>query len=489
MAGSSGDASAGSDGPVPPQRLSPGPAPAPSPSPSIVFNPFTVGGFTYSADPVFRGTITGFGWGPAGFGVSDGEAGPARVWYGTQNCATFRVDGTGVLDLKGGSATTIDSFPHVSLLSPGSVDALPPSMRGFSRPIQQHLDPAYDRRSELKPFRWGVRMRADGRVHTDSRGHYLVVMRFDDGSTMANGWDPVSNAPSSSLSSGDTNLITGEQTFFNAFRAHVNAPPANSHFCRWRERTSIQLQPRCIDTPNVTAGDVSGATRRLCYDRGMLQGEYQLTAADGRMRESGFFEDNRPVDGWGFWWASGSQRASGDFTKSGVPTGEWTFRDASGRVTSKVPFTGVYGTLSSTAMLRVLDGVYTEYSYGTSRVYESGRVLSGHKDGPWKTDDSTTLPSNDGTMITSESLWDAGSLTPAGTFCVNKDCVTRSTPRLLQIRTYKWVNTCPYPHPWMQEVRYGADGRATGKTCYRIDGTPKSSTVTALPSCPTVSCQ
>lgn len=475
--------------PTPTPAPAPAPTPAPTPSPPLFGTTFVLDGVRYSADPVFREVITGFGWPAYGSGVTDGEGNGARVWYGADSCLTFRFAGIGALDRRGGTSTTIDSFPHVPVITaPGTFDAFLPRMRGFSNPIQALPDPAYDRRSDIKSFLWGVRLKADGTVYRDSRGHYVFVMRFEDGTTLANGWDPATNAPSTTLTSGDLDLITGAQPVTNSLRSHVNAAPANSHFCRWRESTSQTLQPRCIETA-VTAGAITG-TRKLCYDRGMLQGAYTLTGSDGRVRESGFFEDNRPIGSWGFFSDAATMAVAGTFNNSGMATGEWVYHDTAGRPVRKVPFNGVYTPSGRTPLLRTLEGSYTEIYTSGPNAYQTGSLVKGQKSGPWSTYAPTTLTSNDGTMIVREEVWDPATLVRTGTFCyATGDCVPTSTSQLRSLRTYNWVRTCPYTFPWMEETRYGTDGRPTGSTCYRITGTPKSSTVSALPSCPTVSCQ
>lgn len=258
--------------------------------------------------------------------------------------------------------------------------------------------------------------------------------------------------------------------------------------CTGKFLTAETLQPRCIETA-VTAGAITG-TRKLCYDRGMLQGTYTLTGSDGRVRESGFFEDNRPVGSWGFFSDAATMAVAGTCNNSGMATGEWVYHDTAGRPMRKVPFNGVYTPSGRTPLLRTLEGSYTEIYTSGPNAYQTGSLVKGQKSGPWSTYAPTTLASNDGTMIVREELWDPTTLVRTGTFCHSTgDCVPTSTSQLRSLRTYNWVRTCPYTFPWMEETRYGTDGRPTGSTCYRITGTPKSSTVSALPSCPTVSCQ
>src|SRR5690606_31899743 len=170
------------------------------PHEGAAFNPhgptFVLNGVTYSSSPVADETITGFAYPLTGMGISDGEVAGARVWYGANSCISFRTAGTGVQDMKGGTSTTIDSFPWKKLeFVPGTKNVGTAKMRGFNYPIQYVMDPDYDRRSELRQFQWGVRLNDDGSVYVTSDGYYDFALKFADGSTMHGLWDPSINAP------------------------------------------------------------------------------------------------------------------------------------------------------------------------------------------------------------------------------------------------------------------------------------------------------
>jgi hypothetical protein len=405
------------------------------------------------------------------------------VWYGANSCATFRRDGSGVQDLKGGSSTTIDSFPWKAVsFAPGSESVAVPRMRGYSYPLVSVLDPAYQRRAELKAFQWGVRLKADGSVHTDSRGHYEFALRFADGSVQRNGWNPVTRAPSTELMSGDGNLITGEQAFNNVLRDHVNTPPSTGHFCTFREATSMQLEPRCVETP-YTNGAVTG-TRRLCYLAGMLNGAYSVTRSDGRALESGQFTSNRPSGGWTQYRDDGTRLVSGSFNTDGLQFGEWLHYDTSDRLSARVPFVGVVTPSGRGTYHRVLDGTLSSYSTAVRAVEITGRVLEGKRADWWKTYEQTTDAGTNGQRLYQEHQYDATTQQTTGSFCYGSgDCVPTTQSWLKTLRTYVW-QACGVAYPYMREVRYNTNGSPAGTSCFRINGTSASFTTEAMTFCP-----
>lgn len=421
---------------------------------------FVVDGITYHTGPVLLEQITGFAWPIAGgMGINDGEAGGARVWYGTNSCMTFRIDGSGVQDMKGGTTTTIDSFPWLDLrFEPGTWSAAFPTMRGFARPIRGILDPSYDRRSELRSFRWGVRLNADGSVYRDVRGHYEFYLKFEDGSALRAAWDPAANGPASDYS--------------NALRGFTNAVPT-SHFCYFREATSVQLEPYCPETP--TTNPVNGR-RKLCYFKGQLNGEYQLWDQYDRTLEEGRFENNRPVGGWFFSRDDGTPYANGSFAENGLQTGEWTYYDANGSRSETVPFTGgtwLYEPWN--AYLRTVTGRYTKYENGLPS--QEGSLWEGHENGWWY--------SYRGSVRAEGREYDANTQIATGaSTCYNNDCLKHTRSWLKTFQTYIW-SACGVSTPWVREVRYNYDGSPAATTCYQLNGTPQEPEIGAeLPHCP-----
>jgi len=415
---------------------------------------FVVNGITYHTGPVLTEKITGFGWPLTGVSINDGEAAGGRVWYGTNSCMTFRIDGRGVQDMKGGTSTTIDSFPWVETqFKPGTKGVAIPQMRGFTYPVRSLPDPNYNRRSELRGFQWGVRINDDGSVHRDSNGYYEFYLKFDDGSVLRAAWDPATNGPASSFS--------------NALRGYVNTPPTQSHFCIFREATSQDLVTHCLT--NTTTSNPTNGKRTLCYKAGYLNGEYRLEDQYGNTLEEGQFENNRPSGGWQFLRDDGTLLANGSFAENGAPGGEWTYYDNTGSKSEVVRFSSAASLYEPwNAYFRHLDGRYMKYQGGM--LNEEGSLLEGQQNGWWYYYRAPTGP-NAGVLYEAHE-YDANTQIPTGgTMCRNGDCIPLTRSWLKSTQNYNW-SACGVQTPWITERTYNYDGSLATTTCYRLNGTP-----------------
>lgn len=442
------------------------------PRPNLYGDTFVVDGISYSPSPVLNSHIKGFAYDIAtGSGVSDGESGGSHVWYGNNSCLSFRIDGTGTQDQKGGRNASFYSFPLVSLeWKPGTVQA-----RLMGGPnASQIVDPTYDRRSELHNFRWGVRLNANGTVYEDGDGYYQVYVQFLDGSPPLRGaWDPVTQKPATDL------YIGGLADMYSNTLADLSTDlPASQHFCMFREQTSISLPSlgtgRCITT--LDTGTASPyLNRTYCYSSGMIQGEYSAVDVNGTLRESGEYFANKKAGGWTFWNPDGTTLASGSYDDVGLQTGEWTYHDYAGALSEIVNFRGSLEASSHGTYYVLLDGSYKKYNTFTGLLAESGRLVLGEKDGWWKDFDS-------------EIEYDATILLPAGTQCYTTSAGTDCTPYY-----DSWLKTrknydfdC---HSVLTVTSYTTGGDFNGQVCYRIDGTPDSYTIGETVTCPSVSCR
>lgn len=442
------------------------------PPEGVPFNPhgptFVLDGVTYSSSPVADETITGFAYPLTGMGISDGEVAGARVWYGANSCISFRTAGTGVQDMKGGTSTTIDSFPWKKLeFAPGTKTVGTAKMRGFNYPIQYVVDPDYDRRSELREFQWGVRLNDDGSVYVTSDGYYDFALKFTDGSTMHGLWDPSINAPA------DKFLISiGWDQVNNGLRNFSNALPTTGHFCMFREVTSVTLEPRCVETP-ASPGD---RTRKLCYMNGMLNGDYRLTGPNGEPIEGGEFENNRPSGGWTVWQDDGSVWHSGSFSEEGAQSGAWEVQSGDTKITA--PFSSALTATDRDTFTRYLDGSYLEHVNGILRL--EGQLVKGYEDGWWNTYNSS------GHLARADE-YDAGTLITDGEICYSGgDCVETKHAWRKQSQIYTW-NSCF--GSYRTDVQWNFDGSFASETCYTLNGTPAEPSLGAVRVCPKVSCQ
>lgn len=438
----------GGDGPVAPG----GDTPAP-PSPPIAT--FQADGFSYSPDPVTRGTVRGFARDLAGgAGISSREIGNgATVWYGAETCVGFQSLGTGLVDLKGGTNTQVTSFPWIRVGALANTKSFfIPTMRGVSSgmgPLSAILDPNYQRASELRRFRWGVRVDAAGTVVRDDRGHYDFVMLFEDGTTSHAAWDPATNAPADRLFIGN---------YRNALDDFTHDVPTQSHFCMMKEQTSQEITAYC---PEVPVNNPAGGIRKLCYMGGMLNGPYELKTSAGRTVEAGSFESNRATGGWSFWRDDGSMIATGTVNAQGLATSTWEYFDTLGRKTTIAPFSGQLQAAADGSLSTWLDGAHTDYTYaGTDVLTSSGRVRQGRMDGWWEQFRNTTKLSDQEYSSTDG--------------------------RLRTNRSFNWPSCGIAPH--VVQTSYG-DGVPNITTCYALSGTPQQPVVGAQRTCPAASCQ
>jgi len=440
----------------------------------LIEGAFEVDGFTYTPKPVFDAVVTGFGYPAAGAGISDGEASGAHVWYGSDSCVSFRHGGSGVRDMKGGTSTTITSFPHIDVdIATGTESSQMATMRGYSGLLDSVLDPQYVRRDELRTFQWGVRVKADGTVHRDSNGMYEFVMKFEDGSVQRAAWDPTTNAPSTKFMDGDMDLITGEDTYTNLLKGYSTDLPPKGHFCMFREQTSVQLAPRCVEE-QVTSF-ISG-TRTLCYSSGMLQGDYTFKSPTGTLLETGKFENNRPAQTWTFYRDDGTLSAQGGFDAStGTLTGEWKYFNTAGQLYQVRNYSGTLTPASNGEFTTVLDGAWADYNPGSSvnsLAEQTGQIVDGERDGVWTTYQRTLDAGTDGKRIWVQEVYDAGTQ-------------LNGTSLIKSRRTYHWQSCFGQ---YMKEAQYNFDGSFASESCSTLVGTSASFTLTPR-ACPTVSCQ
>lgn len=426
---------------------------------------FVVDGISYSSSPVAIETVTGFAYPLAGVGISDGYASGARVWYGSGSCLSFHSVGTGVQDMKGGTSTTIDSFPWTRLeFTPGSMGVAIPQMRGFTYPIRYMLDPEYDRTSELREFQWGVRLESDGSVYVDSNGYHEYLLRFADGTTSRAAWDPSTNAPADTFFAGESS---------NLLRRFSNSLPSSGHFCRFREQTSIQLEPRCVET---TASNVGNAKRKLCYSGGMLNGEYTLTRTDGSTIETGKFLNNRPAEGWTFWDDQKEVAFSGSFNEHGLQSGDWEYHGF-GSQRRQIPFSSVTKPSPNGALYRFLDGRYIEQEASTVRL--EGRLLEGFEHEWWYSYDSSGA-------IQEATQYDATRLITTGQQCLvgGGECVDIKQSLRTKTQTFRW-KACGVAYPYRIDRVWNTNGTMASQSCVKLQGTPQEySVVEQLSSCP-----
>ena len=422
---------------------------------------FEIGGIRYSTSPVLKGDINGFAYSlEEGAGVNDGAAQSGHVWHGKKSCMTFRFDGTGVVDSKGGSNTRLYDFPWVTMeLEPGS--AVSPMLVGLDseeHPAgKQVLAPDYDRASELHRFQWGVRLNDDGSLYTDSLGNYEYAMKYLDGDLAGTvdkaRWAPETDAPAS--------------TPGHALYGYSTAEPKEQHFCMFHEvltKNADDLGPMCLKTEVAESGLSPALTRKHCYAGGMLQGEYEVVRADGVPFQSGQFQDNRPVGGWAFHDKNtGKLRAKGTFSAAGVHDGKWDMYEA-GVLSRTVPFAGALKLTEFGFYAAVLEGEYSEYDVAKTTLKLRGSLLENKKNGWWS--------NFDGEKLVATEEYDASTQIPDGasTCFKMKDgsskCVKHTSSWLKQRKSFDWAK-CSTSNT-MTHFVYDQAGKVTSKTCYDI---------------------
>lgn len=428
---------------------------------------FEVDGIRYSAAPVSLGEIEGFGFSyETGAGVDDGAGEPGRVWYDGAACFTFRQDGTGMKDTMGGQSANTGMFPRAPLSSaPGAASGGWAPHRDSS--VNSPFAAGFERDSAMWDFQWGVRLEEDGSVYLDFAGRYEFYIRFtaEDGpwsDTVS--WEPGAG-PQSAL------LVLDQPT---------EDPPADQHFCFFRVRREGEGGEARICRERT--GGFPAATEHACYDRGMLDGPYRVTTAEGIEIEAGEFALGRPVGAWTFAGPTGLPRASGSYDEAGVRFGAWAFYDDLGHPQETWSFKGIL-TTDAFGTHEWVDGPYTRYrapSEGipSGHVQEEGTYTRGKKDAWWTEYD-------DRDRLITATQYDVERQLPTGSqSCVSVEgeqvCedVTRSA--ILQVIHYDW-GICNPGENYMSVLGFE---RAGPETCFEVEGDPHEPVQGAPTECP-----
>lgn len=435
---------------------------------------FEFQGARYSAGPVGQGLITGFSYDFAGAAaVHDGETG-GRVWYGSSYCVTFRPDGTGVLDWAGGTTQRLSEFPWIGVEAiPGEAESAAAASPQAMQPAgDMIMDPEYDRASELRPFRWGVRLNEDQTIYEDYDGFYETRLEFEDGSPASTlAWDPATNSHGTLLP-GSGQLTT--------------ELPADNHFCRFREVASTSLADqhmRCVQTVEEYSGGLS-FMKSHCYARGMVQGPYSMTDINGVEIESGMFEDNHPVGDWTLRSLEGVLWASGSFNEHGLHQGKWQGYDYQGLLSTVATFKGNLNPTGRGTYYRALDGAFEAYvvsqTSGSAYLNRSGSLVDGKRSGPWRTYDEA------GGLVSDEN-YDLATQIPNGETCYSLEeggfeCVPVSLSWRTNAFWYDWGG-CVSGSNTLTFSTFNTDGSSISMECFELEGTPQEPTKGASKSC------
>ena len=435
---------------------------------------FEVDGDVYSPSPVTNGDIAGLGYSyTEAAGVIDHgpDGGSGHVWYGDDNCVTFRVDGTGWVDTKGGRDDSSNSFPYVHVGGPPNGDH-PPRVNFYpGTPLSRHLKPGYNRSDDLWHFRWGVRLDTDGNVYEGFGGRHEYYLLFSD-----------DNAP---LNSGTHDFTPGDgPEIYGVFDYLSLESPSGHHFCHFYEkRSQVVGDDGLLCRERVLTSVTGQPTEHACYARGMLQGSYTLTTETGAEVVRGNFKDNRPVDGWSSYDEQGNRLGGGKFDENGARFGEWeVFRD--GRPAKRF---NVSGTIVETEFgyHQELDGAYTSYfaDVAGAPVHEDGKYTDSHKDGAWNIYD------RDG-KLQEQIRYDADNQIASGSSqCITDDegqehCVDRTRSARVQKIVYDW-GECFSGKNYMVIIDYDNADEAIERNCFEIEGSysePKKGASTTCPS-------
>lgn len=412
---------------------------------------FEIDGVKYSAAPVVSGDIEGFGYSLYTMVGGDGATEAGRVWYGRNDCWTFRLDGTGIADARGGRNATRSHFPLVGLSAePGAAGGA--TFSSVTRMLGEFVDPDYVRSSDLWDFRWGVRLNDDGSLYENYRGDY--EFKFDFVSA---------EAPWASTSHGWALGVGPEPYGVISEPSEVGA--TNQHFCRFRHVRSELVDDdglTCRETV-ITAG--VEMVERSCYADGMLNGPYSVTTPAGVV-ESGTFKDNQRVGGWAYYDELGTKIATANYDDKGIPTGKFEYYDYSGRPWETVTFSG-YLRRSVFGLHYELDGPYTEYSRDVEippgTIVGKGTHTRGKKDQWWLAFDRM------GRLVKADQ-YDATRQIPTGAqYCLRpygEPEICLDLTRSAYTRAIVYNYTCNPDSPYMSSRLLDDDGGTTSEVCH-----------------------
>ena len=442
---------------------------------------FVLDGARYSSLPVSSGEIDGFSHSSAAaLAIHDGdpEGGNGHVWYASNHCVTFRPDGTGLFDPKGGTSA------NPRLMLPWSkVDPMP-GASGWVPPIPHAdpagtdlLDPSYDRRSELRKFRWGVRLDDDGTIYEDTRGNYIYGFVFED-----DGLPPLSTL-SWHKEDGPGGVGLGVLS---------TQPPEKAHHCYFYEHVSPTnpfVPERCVESEITYLG--TPAFVRACYSAGLISGDYRLflrgeSAGDETDLIVGQFEKGRPTGNWTFRGPGGEWVASGSYGELGLAQGRWELY-LEGRLDEVVTFSPELKD-SPVGHFRVRDGAYEDWNFdwSASEVFlaEDGRLREDKRDGVWRRYET------DG-CVKEEMKYDFEQQKVTAEVCWSVEgervCVDQTESVLVEQRRFLW-DYCPGTH-LLEVLHRDRDGKVTMTECFELSGTCREPEVGGKRECPTATCQ
>jgi hypothetical protein len=427
---------------------------------------FEVDGKPYSAEPVFRGVVSGFGYSfTAGAGVSDGDGQAGHVWQDDDACYSFRPNGTGVVDLMGGRAADHREFPRISLQAyPGTPEVGLATSRFDVVIGRDVIDPTYTRHSSLVGFRWGVRLNDDGTVHQDPGSGMLEVrIRGDEGyfGVRTIEWDPTTNAPkSSNLDPLTTELST------------------KHGFCRFFEKRTQDASlddTRCFTTEE-SDGQGTMFEKSACYLAGELNGPYEVTRkSDDVVVEGGGFERNRPVGGWTLNNTRPDLQQLGEFNADGLANGLWRMQGGE----LEVSFAG---TLKIALGLPsyVVSGPSVEYDRdqaGALIKRRKGDYKDGKLSGDW------LAFADDGCVATLEG-YDFDTQIPDGRVCLQAGECMEVTRSWMRRRVFFNFGRCIRNSTFAEQLVYGQNGETRSSTCFEIEGQCTEPQLGAERDCP-----
>lgn len=436
---------------------------------------FTIDGVDYSAQPVTKGYITGFGGsGPV---ITGTDASPGRLWYGGNACYAFGMDGNAKADAMGGTGINVNRFgdnlvstsSHPGLATAPSVPLIPS--------LQVHPD--FNRSDAVEEFKWGVQLDEDGFPKRDFQNRWVFYIKFSSDSEFDSGtygWEEGEETPISRSWAFDSPL------------GSISRDASNSPYCFWKEPNPLingEQEPHCRTRSVSYFGEYGPAlTYEECYSSGLNHGDFTITMADGTEVLRGNYNKGLPANQWFIGYPNGLMRASGRFNENGMRIGEWiyNFNDGAPHYVLNIKSWKETGF----GYHEILDGFYHEYFRKQDDSYSflgnEGKYIEGYRDGWWFNYDEEG-------RLQEAKRFNGQQLIPhfRDEYCTsdNSYCEPALTHWREEEIYYSW-GTCIPDRYFYRRTTYASDGSQLSQSCREFD--PDWNNRSAPESGDTISC-